>query len=119
MGFLLRFVVTFIAVFVADLILPDAWFRMESLAGGAVFAAILALLNAFVRPIILLLTCPIQVLTLGLATLIINAIIFLAAASATQLFATAGVFVGGFFAAFVAALVVSLVGWIVSVIIPG
>jgi putative membrane protein len=40
------------------------------------FAAILGVLNAFVRPIVKLLTCPLQILTFGLFTLVVNALMF-------------------------------------------
>lgn len=114
MGILIRFVVTFLSVWVAALVLPASLFRMDDLASGAVFAAVLAILNALVRPFILLLTCPIQVLTLGLSVLIINAAIFMVAASGSRLFGATGIEVGGFVGALVAALVVSLVSWGVS-----
>lgn len=125
MGFLVRWLVTFLAIWVTAYLgeyaipglLGPGWFRMDTLEGGAVFAGVLALLNAFVRPIVMVLTCPIQVLTLGLATLLINALIFLLAAYVTGLFPFGGVSVDGFIAAFVATLVVSIVGWLVSMVV--
>src|SRR5438874_84299 len=99
MGIVIRFVVTFIAVFVASAVLPANIFHMSTVGGGLLFAAVLALLNAIVRPIVMMLTCPIQILTLGLSALMINAVIFLIAANVT-----AGVTVGGFLGAIVAAI---------------
>jgi putative membrane protein len=117
MGFLLRWLITFIAVFVASAILaPSGLFRIEGIGAGVVFAAVQALLNAVVRPIVLLLTCPIQILTLGLFTLVINALIFLLAANTAALFG-AGVVVGGFLGAIVAAILVSIVGWALNVVV--
>lgn len=112
-GLLIRFLVTFIAVFVASAVLgPSGYFEMKSVQDGAIFAAILAVLNAFVRPVIMMLTCPIQILTLGLSALVINAGLFLIAS-----FLATGVYVNGFLGALVAALVVSIVSWIVSIFV--
>ena len=45
----------------------------DNLAGLLVVAAIFGVVNAFIKPVVKLLTCPINVLTLGLFTLVINA----------------------------------------------
>jgi putative membrane protein len=110
-GLLIRFVVTFIAAFLTTLILPGQ-FSIDSWQTGAIFAAVLAVINALIRPIVLLLTCPVQVLTLGLSALIINALLFWLAASLVP-----GVLVNGFVGAFLAAIVVSLVSWAASMIV--
>jgi len=111
MGILLHFVVTFIAVFVASAIIPS-FFHIGSLASGVVFAAVLAVINAFVRPVVSLLTCPIQLLTFGLATLVVNGLLFWLAASLVP-----GVFVSGLFGAIVAAIVVSIASWVVGIFV--
>ena len=76
---------------------------------AAVFAAILALLNVFVRPLISLVTCPINLLTLGLFTLVINAFTFWLAAYVYR-----GLEVQGFVAAFMGALLVSVISFVVD-----
>ncbi|HEV8635282.1 MAG TPA: phage holin family protein [Chloroflexota bacterium] len=111
MGILIRFAVTFVAVFVTSLIVPNM-LRYDNLGSLAIFAAVLAVINALVRPIVILLTCPIQILTLGLASLAVNALLFLVAAGLVP-----GVEVGGFVNAFVAALIVAVVGWVISLVI--
>jgi putative membrane protein len=111
MGILIRFAVTFVAVFVTSRIVPDM-LTYDSLGSLAIFAAVLALINALVRPVILLLTCPIQLVTLGLASLVVNALLFLLAAGLVP-----GVQVGGFVNAFVAALIVGIVGWVISLVV--
>ena len=111
MGILIRFVVSFVAVFLTSLILPPSLFHIESLQSAAIFALVLAIVNALIRPVVLLLTCPVQLLTLGLSALIINALLFWLASSLV-----AGVQVGGFVGAFVAAIVVSIVSWGVSLV---
>jgi putative membrane protein len=110
-GILIRFAVTFVAVLVTSQLVPNL-LSYDSLVSLAIFAAVLALLNALVRPVILLLTCPIQILTLGLAALVVNALLFLLA----DMFAT-GVEVGGFWNAFIAALIVGIVGWVISLVV--
>ena len=109
-GILTQLVVTFIAVLAATFILPEIGFpdlRYSSLTDLAIFAAVLAILNAVVRPVVKVLTCPINIMTLGLFTLVINAIMFILADRLVQ-----DAFAGpalGFVSAFVAALVVSVV----------
>jgi putative membrane protein len=94
------------------LLTPSGYFEMRSIQDGAIFAAILAVLNAFVRPIVMLITCPIQILTLGLSALVINAVLFLLAANFVS-----GIHVGGFVGALIAAIVVSIVSWGVSIFV--
>ncbi|HYF10473.1 MAG TPA: phage holin family protein [Candidatus Paceibacterota bacterium] len=80
---------------------------------GALLAAlILALLNLLVRPVLLILTIPINILTLGLFTFVLNAILFALAAWLTPGFAVAG-----FMAAFIGALIVAIAHWIIDLFI--
>ena len=76
---------------------------------------IIGLLNAFLRPVIVLLTLPVTLLTLGLFTLVINGVIFYLAAHLLE-----GFRVSGFGNAFVAALLFSLFSSILNMIFqPG
>lgn len=77
------------------------------------FAAILGVLNALVRPVVKLLTCPLQILTFGLFTLVVNALMFWLASAFPV-----GVQVNGFVGAFLGALVVSLISFVAGLIIP-
>lgn len=105
---LIHWAATFLAVLIASAWLPV--FRMPlTLEQAAIFAAVLALLNTFIRPIVALATCPFYLLTIGLFTLIVNALMFWLAAALIQ-----GVEIQGFFAAFLGALVVSVVSFLVS-----
>ncbi|HEY6839341.1 MAG TPA: phage holin family protein [Geobacteraceae bacterium] len=74
-----------------------------------VAALVLGLLNAFLRPVLILLTLPVTVLTLGLFTLVINAFLFYLAAHLVR-----GFHVAGFWPAFVAALVFSMVSFFLN-----
>lgn len=66
-------------------------------------AAVIALINIFVKPALILITLPINVLTLGLFTLVINALLFMFAG-----FVAPGFEVDGFFSAFIGALLLSI-----------
>lgn len=110
-GFLRRWLITFLAVFVAAFVLPN-WVRYASVLDLAIFALILALLNSIVRPILIILTLPLNILTLGLFVLVVNAIVFWLASAIFP-----GVSVRDFFGAFLAALVVSIVSFIANRVI--
>lgn len=69
MSTLLNIVLSTIAVFVTGYILPGV--KMSSFWVALVVAVVLGLLNSFIRPILLLLTLPINILTLGLFTFVI------------------------------------------------
>jgi len=80
----------------------------------AVMAVILGLVNAVVRPILKLLSCPLIVLTLGLFVLVINGLtLWLASTLAVRWFRV-GFHVDGFLPAFLGALIVSLVSVILT-----
>ena len=79
--------------------------------GAALIAAlVLGLLNTIVRPLLVLLTLPVTVLTLGLFLFVINALMFWAAASLL-----AGFNVAGFAAALIGSLIYSLCGMVIDV----
>ena len=74
--FVLRWISNTLALCLTALILPGIWFR-EGQGYTAILAAlVLGLLNAFVRPVLLFLTLPLNILTLGLFTILLNAAIF-------------------------------------------
>jgi putative membrane protein len=106
--FVLRLLVTALAVLLASYLVRPM-IEVENFTAALVFALVLGLLNAFVRPLLMLLTLPLQLITLGLFTLVINAIVFYLA----SLFPV-GVRVDGFVAAFVGALIVSVVSFVAS-----
>ena len=73
MGFIIKVLVTAVAAYVAAWLLPGV--AIVDVKTTVIVALVLALLNAIVKPILVILTIPITVLTLGLFLLIINAII--------------------------------------------
>jgi putative membrane protein len=106
----LRWAVVFVAVFVAGYIVPDH-LSYGSLNEVALFAVVLALLNTFIRPVALLVTCPVNLITLGLFTLVVNALIFWFAGSLVP-----AVHVD-FLGAFIGAVIVSVVTLIMNRIV--
>ena len=72
-------------------------------------ALVLGLVNAILKPVLILLTLPVNILTLGLFTLVINALLFWFVASFID-----GFVVTGFQPAFLGALIMTLVSWLVS-----
>ncbi|MGI9149273.1 MAG: phage holin family protein [Chloroflexota bacterium] len=109
--FALRVLATAVAVLLASNFIPGIEIRSDSpLAPALVFALILGILNAFLRPVLLLLTLPLNILTLGLFTLVVNAIVFWLASQVQG----GVVYVRDFSAAFVGALLVSVVSFVAS-----
>jgi putative membrane protein len=111
--FALRLLATALAVLLANQLNLVVINSDSPLATALVFALILGLLNAFLRPILLLLTLPLNLLTLGLFTLVVNAIVFWLA----SVIQGGGILVPDFGAAFLGALLVSLVSFVASRVI--
>jgi putative membrane protein len=111
--FLIHLLASAVAVLVAQAIFPNL-IQVAGLAEALLFAVVLGLLNALVRPILLLLTCPLNLLTLGLFVFVVNAIVFWMAS-----WFPVGVTVSGFLGAFVGALAVSIVSALASGLLAG
>jgi putative membrane protein len=80
-----------------------------SFYSALIAALILGLINALIRPVVLLLTLPVNILTLGLFTFIVNALMFWLASTVVK-----GFYVVGFWPAFWGALIMTLAGWTVG-----
>ena len=74
--FILRLAINAIALYLAVLILPERIDLRSGLVSILWLALIFGLINALVRPLIQILTCPLIMLTLGLFTLVINTFLF-------------------------------------------
>lgn len=96
---------------VALMLLPEVIdsLRVESYTAALVTALLLGLINALIRPLLILVTLPITMLTLGLFTLVINALLFWGVTSLVS-----GVYVEDFWTAFWSALLYSLLTWLVG-----
>lgn len=107
MGFLVRVLVNGLAIFVAAGVVPG----IELSGAGAALGAglVLGLINALIRPILLLLTLPLTLLTLGLFLFVLNAFCLWLTSTLVKGFA-----VEGFGAALLGALLVSVVSWLLT-----
>ena len=116
MKLLVRWVITSLALFAAAYIVPGIQVEGTAWIVYAVMAIILGLVNAFVRPLLKLLTCPLILLTLGLFTVVINAATLLVASWLAQLLEI-GFVVDGFWAALLGSLIVSAVTVVLSALV--
>jgi putative membrane protein len=117
MKLLIRWVITSLALFVAAWLVPGIQVDADGWVIYAVMAVILGLVNAIVRPLLKLLTCPLILLTLGLFVLIINGVtLWLASAIAIHWFGV-GFYVTDFWSAFLGALIVSIITVILSALV--
>ncbi len=113
---LLRWLINALAIYVASKVVPGIYVRDEWAI--VVVALILGLVNAFIRPLVKLFTCPLIILTLGLFTFVINAAMLgLTSWVAGEL--GIGFGVAGFGAAFWGALVISIVSLALTLLIRG
>jgi putative membrane protein len=112
--FILRWVINAIAIFLA-VKLPGIHLQ-SGLFSVIWLALILGLVNAFLRPLLKLLTCPLIILTLGLFTLLINTFLLWLTSQIGQLFGIVLTF-DNFWWAVLGALVISIVSIIMSLIL--
>jgi putative membrane protein len=113
--FILRWVINAIAIFLAIKFVPGIHLQ-SGLVSVIWLALIFGLVNAFLRPLLKLLTCPLIVLTLGLFTLLINAFLFWLTGQIGQAFGIVLTF-AGFWPIFWGALVISIVSIVMSLIL--
>jgi len=109
MKLLIRWVVSTLALFAAAYLIPGI--RVEDPNAWMVYAMmalILGLVNAVIRPLLKLLSCPLIILTLGIFVLVINGASFLLAARIAEALGV-GFYVDGFLSALLGALIVSVI----------
>ena len=102
MGIIVRLLISALAVFACAYILPGV--HVRNFTTAIIVAVILALLNAFLKPVLVILTIPVTVITLGLFLLVINAVIILLCAKLVD-----GFRVDGFWYAMLFSVVLSLI----------
>ncbi len=99
-----HWLVATLAILIAAHIVPGVTI---TLLGALIAAIVLGALNLFIRPILLVLTLPINILTLGLFSLVVNAILVLLASYLVPGFAIAG-----FWTALLFAVVLAVINWV-------
>ncbi|HHZ81729.1 MAG TPA: phage holin family protein [Flavobacteriales bacterium] len=95
MKLLIKLIITAIAAVLTSYILPGV--TLDRFADALLLAAVLALFNAFLKPVIVVLTIPVTVLTLGLFLLVINAALVLLADYLLAGFSVTGFWIALFF----------------------
>jgi putative membrane protein len=106
-AFVLRWLITTISVLVAAYVIQGIGYEGWGALLGA--SLLLGIINAFVRPVLLLLSFPFIIVTMGLFIFVINALLLLLVSKLIP-----GFLVDGFWSAFFGAIVISLVSWIFS-----
>lgn len=107
MGFLIRAIVNALAIWLATEIVPGI--EARSVTTVVVAALVLGLVNAIVRPLLLVLTLPLTLVTLGLFLFVLNALCLWLTSAVVP-----GFEVRGFWPAFWGALIVSALSWAVN-----
>ena len=109
-GLLLRWLILTVAILAAAYLLNGI--VVAGFFSAFAAAALLGVLNALLRPILLLITLPLNILTLGLFTFVINALLLMMVSGVIG-----GLVVKGFGSALLASLVISLVSWLLTSLI--
>ena len=107
MGLLVRWLILTVAIMVASYLIQGL--EVKGFFSALFAAAILGVLNVFFRPILLILTLPINILTLGFFTFIINAVLLKMASGVIS-----GFVVHGFWSAVFGGFIISVVSWLLN-----
>ena len=107
LSLLVRWIVNAAALLLVAYLYPGV--QVENFFAAAVAALVLGLINAVVRPILVILTFPVTLLTLGLFLFVINALLFWLVAEIVQ-----GFHVSGFLAALIGSILYSLITLVTS-----
>ena len=110
MRFLIRVVLNAVAIAAAAYVVPGI--IVSGVAAALMGGLILGFVNAIVKPVLILLTLPATLLTLGLFLFVVNAICLALTAAVVP-----GFDISGFWGAFVGALVVTLVSWVLNALV--
>ena len=109
-GILIRWIINALALMLISQVIQGI--EVDSFLSAVVAAAVLGVINAVLRPILLILTMPITILTLGLFALVINGAMLYLAGMVVK-----GFYVHGFWSAIFGALFLSAISWLTSAFI--
>jgi putative membrane protein len=120
MGFLVRWLINAVALLAAAFVVPGIRLSSSGTNPGmnewvtlAIVALIFGVINAIIRPVVVLLTLPLTIVTLGLFMFVVNALMLLLTSAIARAF-DLGFRVDGFGAALLGALVISVVSFILG-----
>ncbi len=106
-GLMVRCLLLTISIILTSYLVEGIYVR--SFFSALVAAAVLGILNALFRPVLIIITLPINILTLGLFTFVINALLLKMVSGIVP-----GFYVYGFWSAVFGSLIISLVSWMLS-----
>ena len=112
MFFIFRLVIHMAAILIIAYLLPRA-IRVDGVMAALAAAFLLGIVNAIVRPILVFLTLPLTILTLGLFLLVLNGLLLGLVAAIVP-----GFHVSGFWGAVLGSILISLVSWVLSRFVP-
>ncbi len=112
MFFIFRLVIHVVAILIISYLLPGV-IRVDGIWAALVAAFILGIVNVVIRPILIFLTLPITILTLGLFLLVINGLMLWLVSAIVK-----GFQVNGFWGAVLGSILISIVSWVLSRILP-
>lgn len=104
-GLLIRWLILTVSIVICAYVIDGI--HVTGFLSAIVAAAFLGILNALLRPLLILLTLPLNILTLGLFTFVINAILLLMVSGVVT-----GLEIRGFWSALGGALIISLISWL-------
>jgi len=108
---LLVWLVNALALIALPYVFP--WVKVDTFTAALIAALVLGLINTLIRPLLILLTLPVTLLTLGVFIFVINGLLFWWVVSFVD-----GFHVSGFWAGFFGAIVYSLISWLLSMLLP-
>jgi putative membrane protein len=112
MDWLLAWLINAVSLLILPYVIPSI--KIRGFGTALVVALVLGLINVLLRPILVLLTLPVTLITLGLFILVINALLFQFAAWLLK-----GFEVSGFWSAFFGSLLYSVISWLLSALVLG
>lgn len=114
MQFLIRLIINALALLIVAYLFQGHGVFVTGPVGAIVAAFVLGIVNAILRPILIILTLPLEIVTLGLFTFVINAVLFWWVGHWGL-----GLVVHGFWTAFFAAIVLGIVSFVLSTLLGG
>ena len=111
MTLLLSWLVNTVALIAVAYLMPSI--KVDTFVTALIAALVLGLVNAIIRPVLVLLTLPVTLLTLGLFIFVINGLLFWWVGSFVE-----GFRVSGFWSAVFGAIIYSLISWLLSSLLP-
>jgi len=112
MDWLLAWLINAVSLLILPYVIPSI--KIRGFGTALVVALVLGLINILLRPVLVLLTLPVTLITLGLFILVINALLFQFAAWLLK-----GFEVSGFWSAFFGSLLYSVISWLLSALVLG